>query len=161
MIRKVEDSDREELVSIINGIGLFNDEEKAVAIELIDESLKDETNYYQTFVILHEGKTVAGYYCIGKRALTDGVYDLYWIVVGTGFQSHGYGNALLQHAESYAANAGGRLLLAETSSKQSYKQTRSFYKKNHYEELATIRDFYSINDNLIVYGKYINTERGN
>ena len=159
MIRSINKEDRESLVNIIENVDLFTDEEKQVAIELIDESISEVNDYYNTFVKLHKENIIAGYYYIGKRSLTDGVYDLYWIVVDNRYQQHGYGTELLKHAEEYVSKANGRILLAETSSKTSYNKTRSFYLRNNYKELATIKDFYCINDNLIVYGKYLNSEK--
>lgn len=81
MIRKLQADDREKLVSIIEGTNNFSDEEKKIAMELIDDALGNSNHeYYNVFVYEENGK-IAGYHCTGKRALTDGVYDLYWIVV--------------------------------------------------------------------------------
>ena len=157
MIRRIKSDDRGELIEIISRITEFSDEEKQVAIELIDESINaDREGYYITFVQT-KNDTVAGYYCIGKRALTDGVYDLYWIVVDPLFQGMGIGKKLLEHAEKYVEVHKGRWLLAETSSKESYAKTRNFYIRNHYTKVAEINDFYSMNDHLIIFGKYLTT----
>ncbi|MFA3782520.1 N-acetyltransferase family protein [Melioribacteraceae bacterium 4301-Me] len=157
MIRKLQYNDREEILDIIKRTENFNEEEKKVAVELIDETLnKSSENYYNTFVYVESDK-VLGYYCIGKRPLTDGVYDLYWIVVEPSSRSRGIGKALLSHAEKFVKEKNGRWLLAETSSKESYSSTRTFYLRNKYSIVAEIKDFYTKNDNLIVFGKYIIT----
>jgi hypothetical protein len=51
----------------------------------------------------------------------------------------------------------GRWLLIETSSKSNYKSTRDFYLKNLYSKVAEIKDFYSKDDSLVIFGKYLIT----
>ncbi|AFN75060.1 acetyltransferase, gnat family [Melioribacter roseus P3M-2] len=155
MIRKLQSDDRKRLVEIIDGTKNFSKEEKKIAVELIDEALeKDGVDNYNVFVYL-EGSEIAGYHCIGRRPLTDGVFDLYWIVVDKKFQNKGIGKKLLDHAEEFAINNNGRWILAETSSQDNYNETRNFYFRNNYSIVAEIKDFYKPNDNLIVFGKYI------
>lgn len=155
MIRKLRAEDREQLVSIIEGTNNFSPEEKTVAVELIDEVVANPNHEYYNFYVFDSGGKISGYYCIGKRALTDGVYDLYWIVVDTKSQNKGTGKILLEHAENFVREENGRWILAETSSKESYNATRNFYFRNNYSIVAEIKDFYTVNDNLIVFGKYI------
>jgi aminoglycoside 6'-N-acetyltransferase I len=157
MIRKLQADDREQLVSIITKTDNFSDEEKKVAIELIDEAIANPKHeYYNVFIYENNGK-IAGYHCIGKRALTDGVFDLFWIVVDHKGQNKGIGKQLLDHAENFVKENKGRWILAETSSKEIYNATRNFYMRNNYSIVSQIKDFYTINDNLIVFGKYIKT----
>lgn len=157
MIRKPRADDREKLKAIIESTNNFSDEEKKVAMELIDEALGNLNHeYYNIFVYEEEGR-IAGYHCTGKRALTDGVYDLYWIVVDPNIQNKGIGKKLLDHAESFVREKKGRWILAETSSKDSYNATRNFYMRNNYSIVSQIKDFYKVDDNLIVFGKYIRT----
>jgi len=157
MIRKLQAEDRQQLVTMIDGTENFNSEEKSVAIELIDEAIeKPNHEYYNVYVFENEGK-VLGYHCVGKRALTDGVFDLFWIVVGPNAQNLGVGKKLLEHSENFVKENNGRWILAETSSKDSYTATRNFYLRNNYSIVSQIKDFYSVGDNLIVFGKYLRT----
>ncbi len=157
MIRKLQANDREQLVSIINKTDNFSNDEKKVAVELIDEAIGNPNHeYYNVFIYENDGK-IAGYHCTGKRALTDGVFDLFWIVVDNNGQNKGIGKQLLDHAENFVKEKKGRWILAETSSKDVYNATRNFYMRNNYSIVAQIKDFYAINDNLIVFGKYIKT----
>ncbi|MBN1300946.1 MAG: GNAT family N-acetyltransferase [Melioribacteraceae bacterium] len=157
MIRAIKKSDRDALVRIINRVDEFSTEEKEVATELIDESLNSSGEYSYITNVFELDNTVVGYYCLGKRALTDGVYDLYWIVVDPLKQENGFGKKLLEHAEKFVESKNGRWLLIETSSKDSYKKTRNFYLRNFYSKVAEIKDFYSKNDDLIIFGKYLIT----
>lgn len=155
MIRKLQSDDRGQLVTIIEKTDNFSPEEKKIAIELIDEAIANPNHeYYNVFVYDEEGK-ILGYHCTGKRALTDGTYDMFWIVVDKRTQNKGVGKKLINHAESFVKENNGRWILAETSSKDNYEATRNFYFRNNYSIVAEIRDFYKLNDHLIVFGKYI------
>jgi ribosomal protein S18 acetylase RimI-like enzyme len=155
MIRKLQKEDRHQLKSIIDKVDLFSIEEKDVALELIDEAVEfPEKGYYNIFVY-ENGSKICGYHCTGKRALTDGVFDLYWIVVDPEGQNNGIGKELLMHSEEFAKNNNGRWILAETSSREVYEPTRKFYLRNNYSIISQIKDFYSVNDHLIVFGKYL------
>ncbi|HET55182.1 MAG TPA: N-acetyltransferase [Ignavibacteria bacterium] len=157
MIRRLEQRDRADLIEIINGIDIFKPDEKVTAIELIDETLenKEKDEYsYSIFIYEFDNKAI-GYHCVGKRYMTEGTFDLYWIVTDTSFQGKGIGKKLLNHAEEFIKEKNGYLVLAETSSQPSYEATRKFYLNNDYEVLAEIKNFYKVNDNLIIFGKYL------
>lgn len=155
MIRKFNSNDREKLLDLINRIDIFAVAEKQVAVELLDEVINDpENDYYNIFVAELKGEIV-GYHCTGKRALTEGVFDMYWIAVDPKIQNKGFGKELLNHAETFVIENHGNLILAETSSSDSYLQTRNFYKRNNYSILAEIEDFYKKEDHLIIFGKYL------
>lgn len=155
MIRKLLSNDRIQLVDIIDGTDNFSPDEKKIAVELIDEALGNVNHeYYNIFVYEDDGR-ILGYHCTGKRALTDGTFDLFWIVVDSRVQNKGVGKKLLDHAESFVKENNGRWILAETSSKDNYDATRNFYFRNNYSIVAEIKDFYKVNDHLIVFGKYI------
>ncbi len=156
MIRKLKSDDRSQIENILSQTGNFKKVECDVAMELIDIAiLRPEQEDYNIFVYEEDGK-VLGYHCTGKRALTDGVFDLYWIVVTQEVQGKGIGSMLLKHAEDLVVKNNGRWLLAETSSKDNYADTRNFYMRKKYSVVAQINDFYSLNDSLIIFGKYFN-----
>ena len=159
MIRQLEKKDRADLVNVINTISIFSKEEKETAIELIDETLEnDEKDEYDYNIFIYEyDKRAVGYYCIGKRYMTTGTFDLYWIVVDSNLHGKGVGKKLLTHAENTIKEKRGYLVIAETSSQPSYEATRKFYHSNDYEVLADIKNFYKVNDNLIIFGKYLIT----
>jgi ribosomal protein S18 acetylase RimI-like enzyme len=157
MIRKLSKTDRPSLESMLKNTEEFETEEKEVALELIDEALNNEQQDYYNIFVYEKDETLLGYYCIGRRSLTDGVYDLYWIVVDSNSQNMGIGKQLLEHAEKYAENKKGRWILIETSSRDKYLKTRNFYLRNYFTQVAEIKDFYTVGDNLIIYGKYLIT----
>lgn len=158
MIRELKQADVDQLEKILKKISTFNEKEVEVAMELINiTAFNTEQSDYNIFVYDDEGK-IMGYHCTGKRPLTDAVYDLYWIVADPSAGKKGIGKSLIEHAENFVKENNGRWLLAETSSKESYAATRNFYLRNKYSIVSQINDFYSIGDNLLVFGKYFNNK---
>ncbi len=155
MIRTLIQDDREKIICILKDTRNFSDEEIDIAVELIDVYLNNPAQKdYEIFV--DEDINIRGYVCIGPRPLTEGTFDLYWIAVNPSVQSSGVGSGLINFIEVHLKNKNGRLVLIETSGKESYKKERRFYEKNNYRLLVNIKDFYKPGDDLIVYGKYLN-----
>jgi GNAT superfamily N-acetyltransferase len=153
-VRKLKSDDRDKIETLLLQIDNFKQSERDVAMELIDIAVMSPGQQDYNIFVYEEDGNILGYHCTGKRALTDGVYDLYWIVVAPNSLGKGIGSLLLKHAEDFVVNNKGRWLLAETSSKDNYSATRNFYLRKNYSVVAEINDFYSLNDNLIIFGKY-------
>ncbi|MBK9333304.1 MAG: GNAT family N-acetyltransferase [Ignavibacteria bacterium] len=154
MIRALIQDDREKIICILKDTRNFSDDEINIAVELIDVYLNNPgQNDYEIFV--DEEIKIRGYVCIGPRPLTEGTYDLYWIAVNPSVQSSGIGSGLINFIEDHLKSKNGRLVLIETSGKESYEKERRFYEKNNYMLLVNIKDFYKPGDDLIVYGKYL------
>jgi aminoglycoside 6'-N-acetyltransferase I len=156
MIRSLKLADAKIIEGILNKIPIFDDEEIRLAMELVNIVASDPKQTDYNLFVYEEDGMILGYHCTGKRPLTDGVYDLYWIVANPDHGKKGIGKKLLEHAESFVNEKKGRWLLAETSSKDSYSATRNFYMRNNYSIISEINDFYSKGDSLIVFGKYFN-----
>lgn len=156
MIRNLKKDDREKILKILKDTNNFNDGEIEIAMELIDIYLtKPEQKDYEIFVD-EENEIVKGYICMGPRPLTEGTYDLYWIAVNPEIQSKGVGSGLVRYIEEQIKEKDGRIILIETSGKESYEKERRFYEKNGYNLHYTIKDFYRRGDDLVVYSKYLN-----
>lgn len=154
MIRRLKPADADNIEKMLKRIPNFTDKEISVAMELINIA-KDNPGQtdYNIFVLENQDR-ILGYHCTGRRPLTDGVFDLYWIASDPESPVKGIGKELLVHAEQFVTDNNGRWLLAETSSKDDYANTRRFYFKNRYSIIAEINDFYAVGDNLLVFGKY-------
>jgi ribosomal protein S18 acetylase RimI-like enzyme len=150
-IRPIELPDRSRIEEMVVSSGRFNREEIATALELVDEALeKGEES------VLEVGKghlAVQGYVCYGPTPLTQGVYDLYWIVTDPAVQGKGFGRQLIEYVEEDIVKRGGRMLLIETSSQETYGPTIRFYKKAGYKLVARIKNFYRIGDDKLVFSK--------
>lgn len=156
-LRPLRPDDRESIRGLVAAAGNFTATEIDTAVELVDEALAkgDASGYF--FLLLEEdvagGRGVRGYACYGPVPLTTGTYDLYWIVVDPAAQGRGYGRRLLEAVEGRIRDAGGRKLLIETSSQESYAGTIRFYERGGYELAARIRDFYKVGDDKLVFSK--------
>jgi ribosomal protein S18 acetylase RimI-like enzyme len=155
-IRPAEQRDRDRIHDILRATGRFTDEEVRCAMELVDEWLATpEKGDYICHVAENSSAAAGavGYTCYGPTPLTDGVYDLYWIAVDPNYQGSGFGQGLLQFVENEVKQRRGRMLLIETSSKETYGPTLRFYERAGYEEVTRIKDFYRIADDKIVFCK--------
>jgi ribosomal protein S18 acetylase RimI-like enzyme len=153
LIRLMEKNDRNRLVEVVTSAGNFNGDEMDVAMELIDEFLEDPQGSGYVIQVLQEEEDLHGYVCYGPVPLTETTYDLYWIAVRSDSQGKGYGQALIRAAEDDVQKRGGRLLLIETSSVDSYQPTIRFYKHAGYELIGRIADFYRAGDDKLTFAK--------
>jgi len=151
--RELESRDRETVKTIVRTVGIFTEDEIKTASELIDAWLNvGEKSDYICHVIEDDGR-VRGYICFGPTPLTHGTFDLYWIAVYPAAQGNGLGQALIGLAESEVKSRGGRLLVIETASQESYAGTVRFYQRAGYELVSRIPDFYRIGDDKLTYAK--------
>jgi len=140
---------------IVSSTGMFYPHEVDVAVELVDERLKRGTSsgYYFIFADLRD--RTMGYACYGPIACTVGSYDLYWIAVHRDYQGRGLGRILTEMAERLIATAGGRRIYVETSGRDQYLPTRTFYEHRDYLLDARLKDFYATGDDKVIYVKVV------
>jgi ribosomal protein S18 acetylase RimI-like enzyme len=155
VIRPLRRDDRTPLKQIVEDTGVFSEAEVDIALELIDVVLDRPGQKDYGIAVSEDDGTVTGYYCIGPTPGTIGTFDLYWIAVAPSRHGQGIGAALDAHAEAAIRAAGGRLIVAETSSTPRYDATRAFYVRRGYTEVARITEYYKPGDDLVVFGKYL------
>ena len=159
-IRPVEPKDRERIHQILVAVARFTPDEVKAAVDLVDQALDNPEKGEYIVHVLEEPdsgpkKMVQGYTCYGPTPLTDGVFDLYWIAVDPKRQGQGLGQLLLRFVENEVRRQRGRMLLIETSSKESYGPTLRFYQQSGYAEISRIKDFYRIEDDKVVFSKML------
>jgi ribosomal protein S18 acetylase RimI-like enzyme len=155
-MRQLESGDRSFIEKMVISTGNFNDVEVATALELVDEALAqgEESGYLFAVLVCEEKhRMVQGYACYGPVPLTQGVYDLYWIVVDPASQGKGFGSHLLEYVETDVLSRGGRMILIETSSQETYGATVRFYEHSGYHLAARIRNFYRVGDDKLIFQK--------
>lgn len=156
-IRPLAGEDREPVRRLIEATHRFTSAEVATALELIDEWLAEgEKSDYLTYVLEEQTSAwsvVGGYVCYGPTPLTEGTYDLYWIAVDPVWHGRGYGQQLLAFAESDVRRRGGRAILIETSSQESYQPAIRFYERAGYVLTARIPEYYRPGDDKLIYRK--------
>lgn len=152
--RSLKDQDRKPLERMLASIRSFDAQDRALAMELIDIALDQaEQKDYLFILAIDDQDREIGYTCYGPTPLTDGTFDLYWIVVDPMVSGKGIGTLLLQAVEQDVRDRLGRLLIIETSSSQNYSQAHHFYQKNGYNLVETIRDFYRPGEDRLTYLK--------
>jgi ribosomal protein S18 acetylase RimI-like enzyme len=153
MIRKTIPADTPTLVTMTEATGVFKDLEIKALQEVLDDFHAENHAYRHQCVTYEENGKVLGFAYFAPAEMTDRTWYLYWIAVQKQTQAKGVGGRLLQYIEEAVRNAGGRILLIETSSLPHYDLTRRFYLKNGYDQEARIRDYYADGDDLIVFRK--------
>ena len=144
---------RSALASILTRTPEFSEEDREVALELIDLGIRREDTY--RFLVEQENGVVRGYICFGPTPMTRGTFDLYWVCVDPDAKGQGIGRALVRKMEEELTREGGRLVRVETAGTIGYASTRAFYDRLGYEVVAQIRDFYWPGNDLFVYGRYL------
>jgi ribosomal protein S18 acetylase RimI-like enzyme len=158
-LRELRPADRAPLAELIRGTRAFRDDEVAVALELVDAGLANPSCGYLFVVAAGERDEPLGYACYGLTPLSDGAYDLYWIVVDAALHRSGVGRALLGAVEGDVRARHGRLIVIETSGKPEYAAQRAFYERTGCTLLARYPDFYRVGDDKLVYLRRIDEPR--
>ncbi len=139
--------------AMVTRAGIFSEEEVTVAEELAQDRFTRGTQSDYYFLLADVNGNLAGYTCYGRIPMTDARYDLYWIVVDTSAQRCGLATQLLERTEAATRAQGGKILYAETSSRDCYAPAIAFYDKHGFSELARIKDFYKEGDDKVMLGK--------
>jgi ribosomal protein S18 acetylase RimI-like enzyme len=157
IIRPMVAADRGGVFRILENAGNFTPEEVATALELIDEWLElGEHSGYLTYVLESRGEDaseVLGYVSFGPTPLTESTYDLYWIAVDKSKHRGGVGKRLMKFTEEETLRRGGRMLLIETSSQETYGGTIQFYQRSGYELVGKIPEYYKAGDDKLIFAK--------
>lgn len=156
-IRPMVAADRSGVFRILETAGNFTPEEIATALELIDEWLElGEHSGYLTYVLESRGEEsaeVLGYVSFGPTPLTESTYDLYWIAVDKSKHRGGVGKRLMKFTEEETVRRGGKMLLIETSSQETYGGTIQFYERTGYELVGKIPEYYKPGDDKLIFAK--------
>lgn len=152
-VRPMTPEDKPAIMRILAAAPEFKPFEVGVAEEVIDSYLNGlhQSGYY-VLVAEVEGH-VSGYICYGPAPLSEGSWDIYWLVVSEEKQGRGIGGALIAMAEDEMEKARARLVLVETSSKPEYERARRFYLGHGYELVGRIADFYAPGDDKLILQK--------
>ncbi len=147
-------ADRTCIAELVVSVENFNPAEVDCALELVDIYLNDKNQEDYSVAVAEDATSrVRAYACWGPVPLTRGAYDLYWIATHPDARGKGLGRALIGYVEDRVLENKGRLLVAETSSKDSYEKTIEFYHRLGFEETARIKDFYDVGDAKLIFVK--------
>lgn len=152
---RVLPGDAEKVEALVAGTGCFSPAEVSIARELVLERLQqgEDSGYY--FLFCERDGNLLGYACYGPRDGEHAVHDLYWIAVRPDAAGQGIGHELLLAVEKAVAIAGGRVLVAETSSTPWYAGARAFYQRQGFAGTCRRPEFYGPGDDLLEYTKIL------
>lgn len=148
-IRTITKNDIEHLKEVLDSIKLFPS-------EMLDDMSSDFFNNPDTqdiwFTTIENGKPISIGYCAPEQ-LTEGTFNLYAIGVRSDIQGKGIGTKMMSYLEHQLKEKGQRILIVETSGTDDFQLTRKFYENLNYTKEATIRDFWSEEDDKVIYWK--------
>lgn len=165
--RGLEPADRAAIAGLLASLEAFTDDERAVALELVDHRLAHpESDDYRFLlaVVTPDGEDedqkggaerLAGYLCYGRTPMTRSTYDLYWIGTSPDFARSGVARGLIARMEGEIAREGGGLLRVETGSREGHGAAVHFYDAVGFARTATIADFYAPGDDLIIFTRRV------
>ena len=150
MIRALHPADMDDVLELVNTSGMFSLED----IEEIKSRLTGHLEHHDESVwITYEDQGLEGIaYCI-PEPMTNGAWNLLMLLVREDRQGQGHGAALVSHVERALAQAGGRLLLVETSGTEDFENAQRFYGKCGFAVVARIPDFYDAGDDKVIFTK--------
>ena len=153
MIRTTSEAETDILLGLAEGTGVFKPLEIVALREVLDDYHAGECEAGHRALTIEEKGHPVGFAYYAPTPMTDRTWHLYWIFIGKVIQARGLGARLLKHVEADIVRSGGRLFIVETSSLPSYDLTRKFYLKHGYEQAAVVRDFYSDDDDQVIFRK--------
>jgi len=148
-------SDADRVRDIVVSSGFFSPAEIEVAAELVQERLGQGIVSGYHFVFAEQDRELVGYSCYGPIPCTVESYDIYWIAVQQELRRTGLGAKILKRVEERIREMRGRRIYVETSSREQYRPTRSFYTRCGYRREASLEDFYSPGDHKVIYLKVL------
>lgn len=158
-IRSLRAEDRGALEAVLRSDSTFREVEISVALELIDEAIAGSKDYEIKVAVLNPHgspmERVAGYVCYGPTPMTEGTYDLYWIVTHSGARGRGVAGSLVQAMEDDLRRRGASAIRVETSQLDGYEAARRLYEGHEYSECGRLPGFYRAGDDLIIYYKQL------
>jgi ribosomal protein S18 acetylase RimI-like enzyme len=156
VIRPATCQDKNEILGLLRQRGAFTERENEVAMQVFEDACSyPEREEYLVFCAADTSDDLMGYICFGPITITDGCYDLYWIAVDETCSRRGIGKKLLAFMEQYVAERGARRVYVETSSTRPYEMARSFYRRNHYDLVCELQDFYREGDHKLIFTKEV------
>ena len=134
--------------SVLDDTGLFPTE---LLPEMAEPFLSGSADHL--WLVICEGEAVLGFAYVEPERMTDNTHNLLAIAVSPARQNGGVGKALIEAVERRLAEAGGRVLLVETSSLADFEPTRAFDDGLGFAREACIREFYAAGEDKIVFWK--------
>ena len=119
-LRNLTAADRGRIEEISRAVGLFREDEIAVALEVFDGAVAGSPDYL-ALGAEHDGR-LAGWICWGPTPCTLGTYDLYGMAVDPALHGAGIGSALVRAMERRLAGTA-RLIVVGKAGRAVFAHT--------------------------------------
>ena len=106
-------------------------------------------------LVAEAGPLLSGYICYGPTPMTEGTWDLYWVVTHPEARGQGVARRLVDAMETELRGFGARHIRVETSQTEGYGAAHVFYERMRYPVVARFPDFYKPGDDLLVMYKQL------
>lgn len=152
MIKETTADHKEKLLSAMKASGQFDEAGLVHFRETLEEHLQ-EPNAALWFTAFDE-EPVGVAYCIPEPVAV-GTWNLLMLWVEDGLEDKGFGLELVSRIERELLEMGARLLVVETSGSDDFLFARSFYEESGFKIEATIKDFFDVDDDKLIYTKRV------
>lgn len=156
IIGPVQEHEREALLGLAVGTGLFTSEDAEGLLGCVLDSLAagelPEGHAAIACRQAHDG-TAIGWSYFAPDPYAEKVWNIWWIGVSPSHFGRGIGQAILSTIEQAAAAVGARVIVIETSDQAPLARARNFYLKLGYEERGRIPDFYAEGDSKVIFSR--------
>jgi len=156
MIRPPRPEDTPALIALAEASGIFQPNEATELLGGVLEEFHDgrlgEDHRVEVWAD-EPASTPSGWVYFAPNAHADRVWDLWWIGVDPARHGQGIGGQLLGSVEAQVREAGGRVLIIETSTQPALDPTRRFYASKGYAECGRIPDFYAEGEGKVIFAK--------
>jgi GNAT superfamily N-acetyltransferase len=156
MLRPAAPADTPALVALAVSTGLFQPHEADALLRNVLDDLhagRLGNGHHAEVWADRDGEPPVGWVYFSPDVTANHVWVLWWIGVAPLRHGRGVGEALLAFVEAHVQNAGGRLLLIETSALPALDRSRAFYAKRGYVPCGQVPDFYADGDDKVIYVK--------
>jgi ribosomal protein S18 acetylase RimI-like enzyme len=155
-VHPVNITDRSALVGVAVRTGLFSlDDAEALLGGILDQLTDGSLPLGHAALACRDtaSEAVIGWTYFAPDQHADGVWNVWWLGVDPEAHGAGAGPSLLRAAEAAALSGGARIVVIETSSKDSLARARRFYSKQGYRECGVVPDFYSDGDHKVIFSR--------
>ncbi len=156
IISQVQADEREQLLELAVGTGLFSPEDAEGLLGGVLDSLAAQAlpaGHAAVACRAATGEKILGWSYFAPDPYAEGVFNVWWIGADPLQHGRGVGGALLAHVEAQAAKSGARVVVIETSDQPLLARARAFYLERGYAERGRIPDFYATGDAKVIFSR--------
>lgn len=155
MIRTTNNTDATAIIEIIEQSGQFDAEGLAHVQGILEQHLSG--NGDGIWLTADDGQPVGVAFC-APEPVAAGTWNLQMLWIRADRHGQGHGSSLVGQIEHELRSRAARLLIVETSSLPAFATARSFYANCSFTLEASIKNFFTVGDDKLVFTKALNNK---